>query len=275
LISITGYSAAMNSPSQPRHHGTRALITGGTQGLGLAIARRLAREGAEGLVISGRRATVGEAAAAEVRALGTACHYVRADVGNADDCTRLMAESIRRLGGVNALVNSAATTDRGTLTDTTLEMWQQQFDINTRGPFLLMQGLARHLLERQAPGGIVNILSQSAHCGQSFLVPYSASKAALANLTKNVAQSYRRQRIRCNGVMAGWMDTPGEHAIQQKAHNAPADWLAKAEAARPMGQLIKPDELAGLVSYMLSAESGVMTGALVDVDQWVPGAQPE
>jgi NAD(P)-dependent dehydrogenase (short-subunit alcohol dehydrogenase family) len=257
------------------HQTTRALITGGTQGLGLAVACRLAREGAAGIVISGRRAQVGERAAAEVRALGTDCHYVQADVGNAEDCMRLMDEALAQLGTVNALVNSAATTERGTLLDTTLEMWQQQMDINARGPFLLMQRLVRHLLEREAPGSIVNVLSQSAHCGQSFLVPYSASKATLANLTKNVAQSFRRQRIRCNGVMAGWMDTPGEHAIQKKAHGAPDDWLAKAEAARPMGQLIKPDELAGLISYLLSPESGVMTGALVDVDQWVLGAQPE
>jgi NAD(P)-dependent dehydrogenase (short-subunit alcohol dehydrogenase family) len=257
------------------HAATRARITGGTQGLGLAVARRLALEGAPGIVISGRRADLGAAAAAEVRALGTDCHYVQANVGHADDCSRLMVEAIARLGTVNALLNSAATTARGTLQETTLEMWQQQFDINARGPFLLMQALVRHLLERKAPGSIVNILSQSAHCGQSFLVGYSASKAALANLTKNVAQSHRAHRIRCNGVMAGWMDTPGEHAIQKKAHGAPDDWLAKAEAARPMGQLAKPDELAGLVSYMLSPASGVMTGALVDYDQWVPGAQPE
>jgi NAD(P)-dependent dehydrogenase (short-subunit alcohol dehydrogenase family) len=261
--------------TEPRHDATRALITGGTQGLGLAVARRLAQEGAAGLVISGRREALGESAAAEVQALGTRCVYVQADVGNAEDCARLMQTAITALGSINALVNSAATTDRGSLLDTTPEMWQQQMDINARGPFLLMQALVRHLLERKAPGSIVNILSQSAHCGQSFLVPYSASKAALANLTKNVAQSYRRQRIRCNGVMAGWMDTPGEHAIQKKAHDASDDWLAKAEAARPMGQLAKPDELAGLISYMLSPESGVMTGALVDYDQWVPGAQPE
>ena len=265
----------MNAHPDPRHRATRALITGGTQGLGFAVAKRLVREGAAGIVISGRRAALGVAAAAELQSLGTDCHYVQADVGNADDCQRLMATAIARLGSVNALVNSAATTDRGTLIDTTLAMWQAQMDTNARGPFLLMQALVRHLLERGAPGSIVNVLSQSAHCGQSFLVPYSASKATLANLTKNVAQSYRHQRIRCNGVMAGWMDTPGEAAIQKKAHDAPADWLAKAEAARPMGQLAKPDELAGLISYMLSPESGVMTGALVDYDQWVPGAQPE
>jgi NAD(P)-dependent dehydrogenase (short-subunit alcohol dehydrogenase family) len=264
----------MTTETRLRHTGTRAVITGGTQGLGLAIARRLAQEGAAGIVLSGRRAAIGHAAATEIAALGTRCLYVQADVANADDCARLMAHAIDALGGVNALVNSAATTERGTLLDTTLDMWQQQMDTNARGPFLLMQGLVRHLLERKEAGAIVNILSQSAHCGQSFLVPYSASKATLANLTKNVAQSYRAQRIRCNGVMAGWMDTPGEHAIQKSAHGAPADWLEKAEASRPMGRLIKPDELAGLVAYMLSSEAGVMTGALVDYDQWVPGAQP-
>ena len=265
----------MHTQTALRHTATRCVITGGTQGLGLAVAQRLALEGAAGLVISGRRAAIGEAAAAQVSALGTPCHFVAADVSKPDDCARLMAVAIERLGSVNALVNSAATTDRGSLVDTTLEMWQFQMDTNALGPFLLMQALVRHLLERRAPGSIVNILSQSAHCGQSFLVPYSASKAALANLTKNVAQSYRQHRIRCNGVMAGWMDTPGEAAIQKKAHAAPDDWLRRAEASRPMGQLAKPDELAGLVSYMLSPESGVMTGALVDYDQWVPGAQPE
>ena len=166
-------------------------------------------------------------------------------------------------------------TTRGTLLDTTPELFDTHIAVNLRGPFFAMQAAVADMVERGTAGSIVNILSQSAHVGQSFLVPYSASKAALANLTKNVAQSFRAQRIRCNGVMAGWMDTPGEHAIQKRAHDAPDDWLAKAEAARPMGQLIKPDELAGLVSYMLSPESGVMTGALVDYDQWVPGAQPE
>ena len=265
----------MNAEPTPRHRNTRVVITGGTQGLGLAVARRLAHEGAEAIVLSGRRAALGEAAAAEVRELGTECQSVQADVGVAADRQRLMDAAFARLGSLNALLNSAATTERGTLLDTTLEMWQQQMDINARGPFLLMQRLVRHLVERDAPGSIVNVLSQSAHCGQSFLVPYSASKATLANLTKNVAQSFRHKRIRCNGVMAGWMDTPGEAAIQKKAHGAPDDWLAKAEAVRPMGQLAKPDELAGLISYMLSPESGVMTGALVDYDQWVPGAQPE
>jgi NAD(P)-dependent dehydrogenase (short-subunit alcohol dehydrogenase family) len=258
-----------------RHQATRAVITGGTQGLGLAVALRLAQEGAAGIVLAGRRPELGAAAAAQVSALGTPCQFVQADVANADDCARLMDTAIARMGGANALLNSAALTERGTLQNTTLEMWQAHVDTNARGPFLLMQALVRHLTAAKAPGSIVNVLSQSAYCGQSFLVPYSASKGMLAVLTKNVAQAHRAQRIRCNGVMAGWMDTPGETAIQKRFHAASDDWLAQAEAGRPMGQLAKPDELAGLISYMLSPESGVMTGALVDYDQWAPGAQPE
>jgi NAD(P)-dependent dehydrogenase (short-subunit alcohol dehydrogenase family) len=258
-----------------RNCSTRAVVTGGTQGLGLAVAKRLAREGAPAIVISGRRPELGEAAAAEVRALGAECVYVKADVAQAEDCRHLIETAISRLGSINALVNSAAITDRGTLQDTSLAMWDAQFNTNARGPFLLMQHTVRHLLEREAPGSIVNVLSQSAHVGQSFLVAYSASKAALANLTKNVANTHIRNRIRCNGIMLGWMETPGEVAVQQRFHGHDAGWLADAAAGRPMGQLVKPEQVASLITYLLSPESGVMTGALVDYDQFVPGSQPE
>ena len=94
-------------------------------------------------------------------------------------------------------------------------------------------------------------------------------------MTKNVANAYRRDRIRCNAILPGWMDTPGEDVIQRRFHGATDGWLARAEAAQPMGQLCKPDQLAGLASYLLSAEAGVMTGALIDYDQNVAGAYPE
>ena len=172
-------------------------------------------------------------------------------------------------------MNSAGIADRGTLLDTSLELWDRHFNTKARGPFLLMQAVVRHLGETGQPGGIVNILSMVAHCGQPYLTPYSASKGALATLTKNVANAFAAKRIRCNGILTGWMDTPGESATQQKFHRVEEDWLAKAEAAQPMEQLVKPDQLAGLVAYLLSPESGVMTGALVDYDQHVVGAYPE
>ncbi len=258
-----------------RNQSTVALITGGTQGLGLAIAKRLAREGARGVVISGRGAEKGEGAADEVRALGSECLFVPADVSAPEDCSRLVDAALERFGTVNGLVNSAAATDRGTLLDTNLEVWDRHFHTNVRGPFLLMQGVVRHLVDAGQPGSIVNVLSMVVHCGQSYLTPYSASKGALATLTKNVANAYAAKRIRCNGILTGWMDTPGESVTQRKFHGGSDDWLSKAEAAQPMGQLVKPEQVAGLATYLLSPESGVMTGALIDYDQRVAGAYPE
>ena len=258
-----------------RNRVTIAVITGGTQGLGLAIAKRLAREGARGIILGGRNVDKGEAAAASVGSLGTECVFVKADVSVPEDCHRLVAATLERFGSVNGLVNSAGATDRGTLLDTSPERWEGLFNTNARAPFLMMQGVVRHLIETGQPGSIVNIISMTAHCGQSYLTAYSASKGALVTLTKNVANAFAAKRIRCNGILTGWMDTPGERATQQKFHGASEDWLTKAEAAQPMGQLVKPDQVAGLAAYLLSPESGVMTGALIDYDQRVTGAYPE
>ena len=147
--------------------------------------------------------------------------------------------------------------------------------VNARGPFFAIQRFAQAAIAAGHPASAVNILSMTAHCGQSYLAPYSASKATLANITKNAAQALRGHRIRINGINCGWMDTPGEDETQRKYHGAPEDWLAAAEAAQPMGMLVKPGHVAGLVSYLLSADSGVMTGAVVDFDQNVAGAYPE
>lgn len=258
-----------------RNSETRAVITGGSQGLGFAIARRLAEEGVKSIVISGRDADKGNAAAQKLKAMGTEALFVQAELSKAEDCRRLIATALDRFGSVNALVNSAAETSRGTLLDTSLETWQKHFDTNARGPFLTMQGVVRHLVETGQPGSIVNILSMVIYVGQSYLTPYSASKAALANLTRNTANAFAAKRIRCNGICVGWMDTPQEDEIQRRFHDRPAGWLKAIEAQQPMGQLVKPDQVAGLVTYMLSPESGVMTGALVDYDQNVAGKYPE
>ena len=258
-----------------RNADTRAVITGGSQGLGFAIAQRLAEEGAKSIVISGRDTAKGEAAARKLKAMGTDALFVQTELAKADDCKRLVDTALDTFGSVNALVNSAAETSRGTLLDTSLETWQKHFDTNARAPFLIMQGVVRHLVETGQPGSIVNILSMVIYVGQSYLTPYSASKAALANLTRNTANAFATKRIRCNGICVGWMDTPQEDEIQRKFHDRPHGWLKEVEAQQPMGQLVKPDQVAGLVTYMLSPESGVMTGALVDYDQNVAGRYPE
>ena len=97
----------------------------------------------------------------------------------------------------------------------------------------------------------------------------------MVNVTKNAASTLRHHRIRVNGLNIGWMDTPGEDEIQRKYHDGGDDWLEKAEAKMPFGQLVKPAHVAPLASYLLSENAGVMTGACIDFDQQVPGMYPE
>ncbi|MER9433474.1 SDR family oxidoreductase [Mesorhizobium sp. M0618] len=258
-----------------RNSQTRAIVTGGAQGIGFAVAEALADEGCRALALIGRSQEKGDKAVAHFKKAGVDAIFISADVSKVADCKRAVANAISHFGTINALVNAAATSARGSLVETSEELFDTIFDTNVRGPFFLMQGVVAHLLEKKAPGSMVNVLSMSAHTGQSFLTPYSTSKGALMTLTKNVANAYRHNRIRCNAVLPGWMDTEGEDIVQKKWHDAPDDWLAKAEAAQPMGQLVKPDQLARLISYMVSPQSGVMTGSLVDYDQSIAGSSPE
>jgi NAD(P)-dependent dehydrogenase (short-subunit alcohol dehydrogenase family) len=258
-----------------RHENTVAVVTGGTQGVGLAICRRLVAEGARSLVICGRNAAKGEQAAAELVALGAQCRYVQADMAQAEDCVRVVETALATYGRVNALVNSAATSVRGGLLDTDLALWEEIMAVNLRAPFLTMQRTVRALKEAGEPGSIVNILSMNVLCGQTFLTAYSASKGGLATLTKNVANAFATDRIRCNGILLGWTHTPGEEVTQSRFHGGGSDWAEQAGRQMPMGRLIDPDEVAGLAAYLLSPESGVMTGSLIEYDQLVTGARPE
>ena len=145
------------------------------------------------------------------------------------------------------------------------------FAINVRAPFFLMQAALKIMDREQSEGAMVNIISVNAHGGTSFLTPYSASKGALATLTKNFAHSVATRRIRVNGLNIGWVDTPGEHETLQRFHGMQEGWLAEAEKGRPFGRLMKPDEVARAIAYLASAESGLMTGSVFDFDQTVLG----
>lgn len=251
--------------------GNVAVITGGTQGLGEATARLFAERGAAGLVICGRNRERGKAIAEELSGTGCRTRYVEADLARVEDCQNVIAEADKAFGNLHALVNVAAVTDRGTILDTSPELFDRIFAINVRAPFFLMQYAAKIMRRNRTEGSIVNILSMSGHGGQPFLSPYSTSKGALATLTRNTAFSLLPDRIRVNGLNIGWMDTPGEHTIQSKFHSAPAGWLAEAETRQPFGRLLKPQEVARAIAFLCSNESGMMTGSIIDFDQSVLG----
>jgi NAD(P)-dependent dehydrogenase (short-subunit alcohol dehydrogenase family) len=253
-------------------NGKIAAVTGGTQGLGETIARKFAADGAAGLVICGRNAARGAQVAADLTANGTPTEFVQADLGKVEDCRRVIAAAESRFGKLHILVNAAALTDRGTILDTSPDLFDAMFAVNVRAPFFLIQDAAKLMRREKIEGAIVNILSISGHGGQSFITAYCASKGALAVLTKNVAFSLMPDRIRVNGLNIGWMDSPGEARIQKQFHDAPDDWLAAAEARQPFGRLIKPAEVARACLYLGSDESGLMTGSVIDFDQQVIGA---
>src|SRR5690606_9205888 len=170
------------------------------------------------------------------------------------------------------LVNAAGDTDRGTIFDTSPELYQRLMAVNLRAPFFLIQDAAAVMKRLGIAGAIVNIQSMSAHGGQPFLSAYSISKAGLAALTKNAAYGLQPHRIRVNGLNIGWMATPGEDAIMRLRHDAQDGWLEEAAAAQPFGRLIDPVEVAKAVAYLASDESGLMSGSNIDFDQTILGA---
>jgi NAD(P)-dependent dehydrogenase (short-subunit alcohol dehydrogenase family) len=251
--------------------GKVAVVTGGTQGLGEAIAHLFAERGAQGLVICGRNRSNGERVKSALEKKGAKASYVEADLARVEDCRGVIAAADRAFGRVDVLVNAAAITDRGTILDTSPELFDRMFAINVRAPFFLMQDAAKLMRREKNKGAVVNIISMSGHGGQTFITAYCASKGALITLTKNVAFSLMRDGIRVNGLCIGWMDTPGEDRIMKTYHGAKDGWLKEAEAKLPFGRLIKPDEVARTVAYLASEESGLMTGSIIDFDQQVQG----
>jgi len=247
------------------------VVTGGTQGLGEAVCLEAAASGAKGIVFCGRNDVQGRSVARAIESKGAIPLFVKADLVNPDDCQRVMEACDQRFGRLHGLVNAAGVTDRGTIDNTTVELWDRIFDINTRAPFILMQEAIRIMKRENHGGSIVNMITMSSHGGQPFITAYSASKGALATLTKNIAHAVRWEQIRVNGINLGWMDSPGEHVTQLNDGN-PSDWLESAEERQPFKRLLKPRDIATLAVYLLSDESRLLTGALIDYDQNVMGA---
>lgn len=263
-----------NSPGTGQSlQGKVAIVTGGTQGLGAAISMLLAERGAHAVVICGRNQDNGNARAKLIlEQAGVQAVYVTADLARVEDCREVVQQADKLFGRVDVLVNAAAITDRGTILDTSPELFDRMFAINVRAPFFLMQEAVRVMRREGTAGTIVNIGSMSAHGGQPFIAAYCTSKGALATLTRNTAYALLRNRIRVNALNIGWMATEGEDRIQRDFHHADADWLEQASAKQPNGRLVDPREVARAVAYLCSDESGLMTGSVIDFDQSIVGA---
>jgi NAD(P)-dependent dehydrogenase (short-subunit alcohol dehydrogenase family) len=255
--------------------GKVAVVTGSTQGLGEGVARLFAARGAEGLALCGRNAEQGEAIAKELNDAGTKTIFVQADLRSVEQGQNVINQAESSFGRLDCLVNCAAATDRGSIENTTEEVWDKLFDLNVKSQFFMSQRAIEVMRRHKIEGTIVNIGTIVAYGGPPFLIPYSSSKGALMTMTRAVANAVKHDRIRVNTLNIGWTNTPREHIVQTEVHSRPENWLEIASEAQPFGRLIEIDDVARAVAFMASAESGLLTGAIIDFDQTIMGTLDE
>ena len=259
------------SEIKKQFEGKVIIITGSTQGSGAETAKLFAARGAKAITICGRQENKGLQIKKEIEELGAKCLYVKADLSKVEDCKKIVALTDKEFGTVHSLVNVAGYTERGTILSATLENYENNFNINARAPFILIQEVVKIMIRDKNNGTIANVLSMAMYSGMPFIVAYSGSKAALAIMTKNIANSLAGHQIRVNALNIGWTDTPAEHDIQKRVHKKGEDWLSKEENKVPYKRLTKPLDVAKGLAFMCSDESGLMTGSVIDFDQTVNG----
>src|SRR5215212_7826077 len=200
-------------------HDRVVLVSGGTQGVGAGIVRAAAGEGAT-VAFTGRRPNAGDKLTAELASAGAAAAFIQTDLAEPQQAINSVRQTVNRFGRIDCLVNSAGLTTRGSLLDTSIELFDQHMAINLRAPFFTMQATVADMLSRGKPGTIVNIISMAQHGGQPYLSAYVAAKAGLAGLTRNAAFAHRWDKIRINGLNIGWSATDGEDLTQREIHGA-------------------------------------------------------
>lgn len=249
--------------------GRFALVTGGAQGIGFAAARRFLELGFGGVLLLDRNGAKLNAAAERLSAAGRV-ETIEGDLLDPGLAARAVAAAISRFGRLDVLVNAAGNTERCGLDDTTPESFERLFGVNVRAPLFMMQEAVK-AMRGQGAGTIINVSSMLSHGGPPNLSTYSASKAALNTLTKSAANGVKREGIRIFSINLGWVHTEGEQALQTGFHGLPDDWAQGIGARMPAGRLIVPDDVAGLMAYLVSPSAQMMTGAIIDYEQMPAG----
>lgn len=240
-----------------------ALITGGASGIGRAIARLFAREGAAVLIVD-RDEAAGSAVAREISDEGGRALFEAADVTRADDCARSVRRAVADLGGLHILINNAGIIRRATVVDLPVADWDLVMNVNLKAIFLM----CREAIPVMAGGGggaIVNTASGWGLVGGPRAVAYCASKGGVVQLTRAMAIDHGPQRIRVNCICPGDTDTP-LLAEEGRQLGAPADRFLQEAADRPLGRVGTPDEIARAALFLAADDSSFMTGSALVVD---------
>jgi NAD(P)-dependent dehydrogenase (short-subunit alcohol dehydrogenase family) len=248
--------------------GKIALVTGSTSGIGKGIASHFLSLGAS-VIVHGPDLAGAQSIAESMRSGAHDVDAVAGDLRNVDACRQIVRDVVQRRGGLDILVNNAATVARASMEDATVDQWDTIMAVNLRAPFLLLQEAVKSMKTRGG-GSIVNIGSINAYVGLPQLGPYSVSKGGLMTMTKNAALALGRHHIRVNQLNVGWTLTEGEDAVQRSDGKGP-DWLKDAAKTRPFGRLLLPADIAAAAAYFASDDSAVVSGAVIDVEQFPLG----
>lgn len=235
-----------------------AIVTGGSRGIGRAVAVRLAKDGMN-LVINYR----GNSAAAEetermCRELGAEVLLVQGDVSRAEDCEKLAAQAKEAFGRVDVLVNNAGITRDGLLARMTEEDFRAVLDVNLVGPWNMMKAVNR-IMMKQRYGRIVNLSSVTGLMGNMGQTNYAAAKAGILGMTKSYAREVASRGITVNAVAPGFIDTDMTEVMPEGAKD-------KIVTGIPMGRTGKPEDVAEAVAFLASEQAGYITGEVLRVD---------
>ena len=240
-----------------------AIVTGAGSGIGRACGLALARENAD-VALVGRRKDRVEDAAREAGGSAIAAEAIAADVSTPDDIERVLEQTAKAFGGINVLLNNAGILHAGTVEQITEAQWDETFNINVRGLWLLSRAVLPYM--RKAGGGsIINVASVLGINGTRNRAAYAPSKGAVVLLTKCMAVDHGHENIRVNAICPSFVETDLTAAILSKAPDPDAVRRERI-GVHPIGRLGQPEDLAGLAVYLAGDESSWATGAVFPVD---------
>lgn len=237
-----------------------AIVTGAGSGIGRACAQAMAREGAR-LVLVGRRRDRLEALAREI---GESPLIVAADVSKREGVDHVVKETVARFGGIDVLLNNAGVLHIGSAEEISEAQWDETFNINVRGPWLLSRAVLP-AMRKAGRGSIINMASVLGVNGVRNRASYAPSKGAVVLLTKCMAVDHGHENIRVNAICPSFVETDLTADVIRKAAN-PEAVRRERTAVHPIGRLGQPEDIAGMAVYLASDESSWVTGAILPVD---------